>query len=118
MKPEIKLALAYFANTQMQIELIDELKMTRLYKHKIKNLSNQIQKENEILISNLFEGLNEDAEMYFHKSVEMVEILIDSIKNGKIEILIQLLKEYKEGNISIVDENKHSKMLNQMDKLK
>jgi hypothetical protein len=112
------LALVFFANTQIQLELIDRLKGTQLYSQKLKNLCNQVEKENEKLISQLYGKMDDTIEPYFHMTVEMTETLMDIVEKGDIEVLIHLLKEYRDGNISVVDENKHGKILNQMDKLK
>ena len=41
---QLKLAMMYFASTQPQIQIIDSLKGTSMYRQKVKNLSNQILK--------------------------------------------------------------------------
>ena len=85
---------------------------------KLKNLCNQVEKENEKLISQLYGKMDDTIEPYFYMTVEMTETLMDIVEKGDIELLIHLLKEYRDGNISVVDENKHGKILKQMDKLK
>lgn len=118
MKEVVKIAIAFYANTQIQNELMDELKGTSIYNQRLKNLGNQIQKENAKIIDRFYEVLDNESEMYFNQSVEMVETLIEVIKKGDIGVLIQLLKDYRDGRISVVDGNKHKKMLDQMEKLK
>lgn len=117
MNDKTQIAMAFYANAQLQIELIDELKGTGLFNQRLKMLGNQILKENEKLIDGLYAHLEKDAEPYFNKSVDMVETFIDAIKKGHISTLIQLMKEYRDGNISVVDDSKHGKMLKQMKKL-
>ena len=106
MNTQQKIIIAYYAVTQMQIELIDELKGTTHYKQRIKSLSNQIQVENERIINDLYTRLNDDTEAYFNQTVGMIETMIDVIKTKDLNVFIALLSEYKDGNVGYLnDEN-------------
>lgn len=103
---KVKLAIAFYAATQIQIELIDELKGTSLYSQKFKNLGNSIQKENERRMDFLYSQLDKEgeAEKVFNKTVEMTEILIKAIRKGNMDVMIELLDSYNKGMISAIDE--------------
>ena len=117
MKNQTKLAIAFFATCQLQIELIDELKGTNLYRHKLKNLCNQVQKENELLISSLFSNLDNDTELYLHKTVTCIESVVEAIKGSDIDTFMMLMEDFKNGEIAILDENKHNKIFKQLEKI-
>lgn len=115
MKSKLKLLISFFALCQMMIEVIDELRGTSAFNHLLKNLCNKVSKECEKEIKRLYEALNEDSEKYFYQTVDMVETMILVIKEKDLDLFIQLLKDFREGNVCIVDDNKHKKMLNQME---
>lgn len=117
MKEEIKLAIAFYANTEMQIDLLESLKGTTLYNQRFKQLAKQLQKECERSIEKLFEGMDDETSTFFNQSVEMSEVFIKAIKKGDIAILIELMKEYSSGNISVVDGGDHKKFLGQLEKI-
>lgn len=117
MNTKIKLAIAFYASTQIQNELIDELKGTSIYKHRYKNLINQIQKENDSYINQLYGHLDHDSEDYFYKTVEMIETIIEVVKEKDIDVFIELLKEFKDGNIGLLPDGKHKKIFEQIKKL-
>lgn len=117
MNDKLKLAMCFFSSTQLQTEIIDELQGTNLYKHRLKNLGNQIQKENEKIIESLYDGMDDECEKYFNQTTIMVETLLSAVKKGNIGTLIELLACYRDGSISVVDETKHKKILDKMPKL-
>ena len=111
MEAKVKLAMA-----QLQIELIYRMKGTSLYKHKYKNLCKSIQDMNKDHISKLFDNMDLDAEMYFHKVVRMVESVMGVVENKDIDVFISLMEAFESGDISVVGDKDHSKILGQMEK--
>jgi hypothetical protein len=117
MKPIIKQAITYYACIQLQIELLDRLKSTNLYKQNLKNLCNKLQAENEKSIINLFGKLDDEAEKYFHKSVTMVESFLEVIERNDIDVFMGLMDAFRNGEIGVLNENKHTKIFKQLEKL-
>lgn len=110
---KVKLAIAFYAATQIQIELIDELKGTSLYSQKFKNLGNSIQKEGERRMDFLYKQLDKEgeAEKVFNETVKMTEVLLKAVRNGNMDVMIELLDSYNKGNITAVDESGNSTVL-------
>ncbi|MFY0655051.1 MAG: hypothetical protein JXQ96_23685 [Cyclobacteriaceae bacterium] len=119
MTPEQKqqIAMVFLATCQLQIDTVDNLEGTSLYNQKLKHLSRNIQKECIKIIDSFHNQLDEEQEKYYFKTIDMVETLINCIKSRKIDIMIQLLKEFEKGEILVVDENKHGKFLKQQEKI-
>jgi len=112
-----KFAMIFFATCQLQIDLVDELSGTSLHRHKLKSLSNSIQKECIREIDSFHSQLDSVQEDYYFKTVDMVETFIESVRTHKMDVMIHLLKEFNKGEIAIVDEKKHSKFLSQQTKI-
>jgi hypothetical protein len=119
MTPEQKqqIAMVFLATCQLQIDVVDKLVGTSLHNQKLKSLSNSIQKECIKIIDSFHGQLDDVQEEYYFKTVSMVETFISCIKDKKIDIMIQLLNDFDKGEIIIVDENKHSKFLNQQERI-
>ena len=112
MKKEIKLAITYFALCQMQIETIDRLRSTKLYDKTNLTRLKKIQQTNESLINSLYKSLENEGDLYFQKTVEMIETILEVVENKDIDLFISLLKEFKNGDIIVVNEEKHKELLN------
>lgn len=117
-KEEINLAIAFYGLCQTTVLVIDRLKGTSLYKTLIKNLCNKLMPEVESQVDRVWNGIdNEKTENQFHQTTEMVEIMVRVMEKKNMGEFIALLREYEEGRISIVPEDKHQKFVNQLDKL-
>lgn len=120
MSPEANLMMMLFANTQLQIELLDEVSNTRFYNQSYKSLTNNLQKRNEPIIENLFKNFKEfgdqeeTAQIFFNQTVEAVELFKEAIKNTNIENFIALMKAVRDGELMMFDENKHKKIERQL----
>ena len=104
MTKEIKLAIAFFASTQMQIEIIDKLRDTKLYDKTNLTRLKKIQQTSERLIKTLYKSLQVEGDLYFQKTVTMVETVIDVVENQDIDLFINLMTEFKNGGLIVVDE--------------
>lgn len=96
MNPEQKqqMAMTFLAVCQLQIDTVDNLSGTSLHSHKLKSLSNNIQKECIKIINSFHGQLNPIQEEYYFKTIDMVETFINCIKTKKIDVMIQLLSEF------------------------
>ena len=103
-KERITLASMLFANTQIQIELIDELSNTSIYKQSIKNHYNKVQSINEDLINNFYKGLKDDGETVLHHLVRVSENFVKAIKDKDINVVDRFLKDYLSGELRIEEE--------------
>ena len=120
MSPEANLMMMLFANTQLQIELLDEVSNTRFYNQSYKSLINNLQKRNEPIIEGLFKNFKEfgdqeeTAQIFFNQTVEAVELFKEAIQNTNIENFIVLMKAVRDGELMMFDENKHKKIAGQL----
>ena len=117
MNNKIKIAISFFALCQTMILLIDKLQGTSMYNHLLKNLCNKLIKLLEKEIDQFYTVLNKDSEQYFHKTTEMVETMVDVIENKDLDIFINLLKDYRNGEIMILPDNKHQKIASQLERV-
>ena len=115
----LQVSMALHASCQMQINLIDELKNTTLYKQKIKGLSNQLMPELEKTIEGLYDSdkMTIEAQQFFHQMEDMMESFVDVLKIRKIDDLLALMHEFRDGKIKIIPEGKHKKIFNQLDSI-
>ena len=117
-KEEINLAIAFYGLCQTTVLVIDRLQGTSLYKTLIKNLCNKLMTEVESQVNRVWKQIeNEKTEKQFHQTTEMVEIIVRVMENKNMGEFISLLREYEDGRISIVPEDKHQKFVSQLDKL-
>jgi hypothetical protein len=115
MSKKIKLAITFYALCQLMVLVMDELQGTSLYKQVIRNLSNKLMKSMEREIEKLYTALNQDSEEYFHQTTEMLETLVNVIKNKDLDIFMLFLKEFEKGEVKIIEDNKHQKMIRQLE---
>lgn len=101
---KIKLAAVLFASTQIQIELIDRLKETPLYRQNLKNLYNKVQKENERLITAFYGNIKEDAELIFYDITKIVEKFVDVVEEKDIAVVDMFLTDYLNDNLRLETE--------------
>ena len=100
----VKLGAVLLASTQIQIELIDRLKGTNLYKHNLKNQYNKVQKENEKLITSFYGGIQEDAELVFYHITKIVENFVTAIEKKDISVVDAFLQDYLNDNLRIEED--------------
>lgn len=119
MTPEQKqqMAMVFFATCQLQIETIDDLKGSSLYKRKLKQLSNSIQKECIGIIDSFYGNHGSNDELIHNEIIKMVEIFLKSIKEKRIDIMMEILSEFDKGEIILIDETKHQKFIKQQEKI-
>ena len=94
-----KLAYTYLANTQINIELIDKLRDTKFGNNKKRKKYNSIQIDNIEIIDKLHKDFPTDQQLDINKMIEAIEIMIEAITSGELEIFTSLMREYKAGNI-------------------
>ena len=104
MQDKLRLASVLFANTQIQIELIDNLKGTALYRQSFKNLYNRTQKENIKLIDNFYKNMNEDSEQILFDLQNIVENFVKVVAEKDINVLKIFLEDYLNDNLKIEEE--------------
>ena len=104
MRDKIILASMLFANAQIQLELIDRLKGTALYRQSLKNQYNKVQKENEKLINSFHKKINNEAEMMFYQITRVAENFVKAIETKDINVIDAFLKDYINGNLRIEEE--------------
>jgi hypothetical protein len=116
---QLKMAMMYFASAQLQIQIIDSLKGTSMYRQKVKNISNKLIKELESDIDDLYsvDKMTDTAQVFFAKTCDAVDTFISAVENSDIDLFITLLKEFRDGNIAVMDGQKHKKILDQQKKL-
>ncbi len=103
-KEKILLASMLFANAQIQLELIDRLKGTSLYRQSLKNQYNKVQKENEKLINSFHTGMNHEAEMMYYQITRTAENFVLSIEKKDINVVDAFLKDYLNDRLKIETE--------------
>lgn len=104
MKDKILLASMLFANAQIQLELIDKLKGTSLYRQSLKNQYNKVQIENEKLINQFHQGMNGEAEMMFYQITRIAENFVKAIEKKDINVVDAFLKDYLNDRLKIEEE--------------
>lgn len=120
MKPEANKIMMLFANTQLAIELCDEVRNTSFYGQSYKSLINNLQKRNEAIIKGLFDNFEDFGDQYdtasqfFNQTTEAAELFIKAIENNNIENFISLMKAVNDGELLMMDENKHKKIAKQL----
>lgn len=115
MTNKIKLAITFFALCQLMVLVMDELQGTSIYKQVLRNLSNRLMKECEKEINKLYTALNDESEEYFHKTTEMLETLVGVIKNKDLDVFMLFLREFEKGEVKILEDNKHQKIIRQLE---
>ena len=104
MNDKLRFASVLFANTQLQIELIDRLRGTALFRQSLKNMYNKTQKENEKLIDHFYKGMNPDAEMQLHKLVGIVEKFMEIVETKDIDTFSLFMDEFINDNIKVEED--------------
>ena len=117
MKQTEKLAMTYFSLCAVMAETMDELEGTILYKQKIKNLFKQLMTLIESSNNFIHQHLDEETEQYYHKCCEMAENFVTAIKTKDITIMYMLMQELVNGDIRVVEDDKHRKMMNQLESI-
>lgn len=102
---QTKLLGALLANLQLTIELIDESQSTSFNVRLIKRYSNLLQKECLNIIDVMFDNMDESTEMFYNNIVTACEVFCDTARHKDLTILTELLKEFKNGNVGVVDDN-------------
>jgi hypothetical protein len=108
--------LTYVAWMQIGLELTDRMLSSKYAIQKKKNLMNQIVKELEKDVIGLFKNMPQGIESDYHSAVkEIGETLLNAIESKGIDNVVMILKALNDGQIGVMDENKHSKILKQID---
>jgi hypothetical protein len=90
-----------------------------MYRQKVKNISNKLIKELESDIDDLYsvDKMTDTAQVFFANTCDAVDTFISAVENSDIDLFITLLKEFRDGNIAVMDGQKHKKILEQQKKL-
>lgn len=117
MKQTEKLAMTYFALCAVMAETMDGLKESTIYRKNIVRLSKQlmfnIEKENNFI----HKHLDAETEPHYHRCCEMAENFVTAIKTKDITIMYMLMQELVNGDIRVVEDDKHRKMMNQLESI-
>lgn len=117
----VKLAMVFYANCQLQLELLDELRGTSLFKQRYKSLVKSITTETEQYIAQIFAQFDdEQTELQFHQVAALNEAFLEAIKSREVNdmaTLKELLTEYTNGSIGILPEGQHKKIFRQLEKV-
>ena len=118
---ERELLMLLFANTQLQIELMDRISKTEIFNSRYKDMTKKIQASNTKKINKLFSLMDKEGEdkkyfeFAFRKSTEACESFINSVENHTLENVIIFLKALNDGEVLQMPEGKHKKILNQLE---
>ena len=104
MDEKTKLALMLFANTQITLDLLDELEGTLLYSRKEKNLLKRVQEKNEFRINKLYAELNKDTQKIIQQTTNAVETTIRAAAELDLGLYIQLMDDLRRGKIKIIED--------------
>jgi hypothetical protein len=108
--------LTYVAWMQIGLELTDRMLSSKYAVQKKKNLMNQIVKELEKDVIGLYKNLPQGNDTYYNDAVKHIgETLLNAIESKGIDNVVMILKALNDGQIGVMDENKHSKILKQID---
>ena len=122
MKPEAQreLLMMLFANTQTQIQILDEMPNTTFFTQGYKSLCKKMQAANIEKIDKLFgkmDTFGDDRKYFeyaFRKSQDVSEQIVKCIENHSLETLLVMLKALNDGQLLQMDEGKHKKMMSQL----
>ena len=104
MDKNTKLALMLFANTQITLELLDELEGTLLSSRKEKNLLKRVQSINEFRINKLYKKLDDNTQDVVNKTVTAVETTVRCAAELDLGLYIQLMEDLRKGKIKVVED--------------
>ena len=106
MDKNTKLALMLFANTQITLELLDELEGTLLSSKKERNLMKRVQERNEYRINKLYKELDDDTQDVINQTVSAVETTVRAASELDLGLYIQLMDDLRTGKIKVVEDEK------------
>ena len=99
------LASMLYANVQIQLELIDKLEQTPVFKQSLKNKYRQVQKENERMIEQFHDGISESAEMIFYKLTSIAENFVTAVEKHDLNLFGAVMSDFVNERIRIEDED-------------
>ena len=105
MDKNTKLALMLFANTQITLELLDELEGTLLSSKKERNLMKRVQERNEYRINKLYKELDDDTQGVINQTVAAVETTVRAASELDLGLYIQLMDDLRTGKIKVVEDD-------------
>ncbi len=104
MDKNTKLALMLFANTQITLELLDELEGTLLSSRKERNLLKRVQSINEFRINKLYKELDNDTQDIIQQTTKAVETTIRASAELDLGLYIQLMDDLRTGKIKVIED--------------
>ena len=106
MDKNTKLALMLFANTQITLELLDELEGTLLSSKKERNLMKRVQERNEYRINKLYKELDDNTQDVINQTIVAVETTVRAAAELDLGLYIQLMGDLRTGKIKVVEDDK------------
>ena len=98
-------------------EEICNLMGTKLYNRKLKNLLNQLIVELEKnIISSIGNSTPEETEEFFKFGTMLEQFVICKRENG-LSVTLAFLEQLNSGEVMVIDENKHSKIVKQLERV-
>lgn len=114
---KVNILTQYFALSIQMISMIDGLKGTPIYRHKIKSMLNTLQKELELDLELFYQNMENDVEMDFISLTEFTDVLTEVMLKKDVRTTFKLLKSYNGGEVGVMDRTKHKKIMNQIEKI-
>jgi hypothetical protein len=101
----------------VMLPALDQLKKTGLFKQALKNRINSLEKDLEAEVSTVFSDFSNEKEenRYNHVCLafELFQEVLDTTETDDIDLLLELLREFKEGKIAVVTAKHHDHLLKQ-----
>jgi transcriptional regulator with GAF, ATPase, and Fis domain len=94
-----------FLSTQLWLEVMDEIKNTKLYKHEVKQLMNKVEAKLEKLLGPHFSEVYARDEKDFTVYMESLTDMMEWTATAKFEDVVDLSKALKNGQIRFEDQN-------------
>lgn len=89
MKPNtVQKAIKLIAMLHLSQEIIDDLeKDGAVFRHKVKLTGKQFSEELQKFIKDFYRNMDESAQLEYHKNVNILEELLKSYFEGKVEVI-------------------------------
>lgn len=99
-----KLLLALI-HTQLQLEVMDEVKGTTVYRHDLKFHLNRLEKEFEKMLEGPFVRVYNQEEQNFRKMIKHISYITEWVANSSFEKILTLGQALKNNDIAFGDDS-------------
>jgi len=113
----VQSAMIYLATIEIQLSIIEDLKGTVFYKHRIKYLLKSLKNENEKNIERFYQNLDDVSEDQFYKISNLIESFLMCVSEKGLSETVLFIDELRQGKVAVMDEIKHKKIFKQLEKV-